>query len=422
MYSLLERGGTSCCRRANAPAREQSSAHLVLVQRYFALPQALFEEITYRTSCTESPYWRVLSSSSPRLGSLAASCQLRRALGARSLAPSPRCSLSDEHYRPSRFCPSRQNHHAPRSSRDERASGPGRPCSASSPSSRSSASSVCSPLPPTRACGPSASCVLSSSTLRRGCRADLAPPRPLLSRPQSYLVVQRGETTKGLAYALGYSWLLYGCGGSFWMAYWRGGGVVPGAGDYKRSDEEARVADEGVKADVETFLLGRGSTEEEAVPRGEGGVETERLLDDEEAGHARPARGHARRMLQVKSDGTARFCRKVRPSPPSRWRNEADPGFPARSATSPSPTARTTARPVDAASSRWTITVPGSVEAASCVLSPALVGSSRRPSLADFAHAPPRLAGLGKLQVRASLDLLLSSRATLRSAIGPEPS
>ncbi|GAA5908966.1 hypothetical protein JCM8208_007129 [Rhodotorula glutinis] len=135
----------------------------------------------------------------------------------------------------------------------------------------------------------------------------------------SYLVLQRGETTKGLAYALIYSWLLYGCGGSFWMAYWRGGGIVPGAGDYKRSDEEARVADEGVKADVETFLLGRGSSEEEETgARAEGAIETERLLEGEEVGRTRPGRGQARRMLQVKSDGTARFCRKCNVPKPDR--------------------------------------------------------------------------------------------------------
>lgn len=420
MYSLLERGGTSCCRRANAPAREQSSAPVVLVRRYFALLQALFEEITCRTSCTESPSRRVLSSSSPRLGSLAASRD-------GPSAPAPLLPRADADSATSTTGPAAPVLPARTTTR------------LAPPATRGRAAQV-DPVPRRRP-PPARRHLLSARLCHLRVpvvplhRASFLPPpcaaaaeltlhrlAPLLSRPQSYLVVQRGETTKGLAYALVYSWLLYGCGGSFWMAYWRGGGVVPGAGDYKRSDEEARVADEGVKADVETFLLGRGSTEEEAVPRGEGGVETERLLDDEEAGHARPARGHARRMLQVKSDGTARFCRKVRPSPPSRWRNEADPGFPARSATSPSPTARTTARPVDAASSRWTITVPGSVEAASCVLSPALVGSSRRPSLADFAHAPPRLAGLGKLQVRASLDLLLSSRATLRSAIGPEPS
>ncbi|TNY22036.1 DHHC palmitoyltransferase-domain-containing protein [Rhodotorula diobovata] len=134
----------------------------------------------------------------------------------------------------------------------------------------------------------------------------------------TYLVGVRGHTAKGITYALIHSWLVYGCGGSFWMAYWRGGGIVPGAGDYKRSDEEARVADEGLKADVETFVLGRRSGEEEVAPPVQG-AETERLLEgDEDAAHAHSHRGQSRRFLQVKSDGTARFCRKCNIHKPDR--------------------------------------------------------------------------------------------------------
>lgn len=178
--------------------------------------------------------------------------------------------------------------------------------------------------------------------------------------PQTYLVGVRGHTAKGITYALIHSWLVYGCGGSFWMAYWRGGGIVPGAGDYKRSDEEARVADEGLKADVETFVLGRRSGEEEVAPPVQS-AETERLLEgDEDAAHAHSHRGQSRRFLQVKSDGTARFCRKVRIiSPPPFLPPSPAHDSTARSATFTSPTARTTARPAGDASSRWTTTAPG---------------------------------------------------------------
>lgn len=144
---------------------------------------------------------------------------------------------------------------------------------------------------------------------------------------QDYLLFHRRAYAKGTAYFLVYSWLLYGCGGSFWMAYWRGGGIVPGAGEYKRGDEEARVQNEGIRGDVGRFVLGGG--DETVVPDQE--------VDEEEVDEAREEQGlldpvtlpsgsretwdkldtrdptrHA--MLQVKSDGSARFCRKVRRS------------------------------------------------------------------------------------------------------------
>ncbi|GJN94488.1 hypothetical protein Rhopal_007570-T1 [Rhodotorula paludigena] len=138
-----------------------------------------------------------------------------------------------------------------------------------------------------------------------------------------YLLFRRRAYAKGTAYFLVYSWLLYGCGGSFWMAYWRGGGIVPGAGECKRGDEEARVQNEGIRGDVGRFVLGGG--DEALVP--------EQEADEEEVDEAREEQGlldpvtlpsgsretwdkldtrdsTRPAMLQVKSDGSARFCRK----------------------------------------------------------------------------------------------------------------
>ncbi|GAA6006738.1 DHHC family palmitoyltransferase [Rhodotorula paludigena] len=146
-----------------------------------------------------------------------------------------------------------------------------------------------------------------------------------------YLLLRRRAYAKGTAYFLVYSWLLYGCGGSFWMAYWRGGGIVPGAGEYKRGDEEARVQNEGIRGDVGRFVLGGG--DEALVP--------EQEADEEEVDEAREEQGlldpvtlpsgsretwdkldtrdsTRPAMLQVKSDGSARFCRKCNIPKPDR--------------------------------------------------------------------------------------------------------
>lgn len=88
------------------------------------------------------------------------------------------------------------------------------------------------------------------------------------------------------------------------MAYWRGGGIVPGAGEYKRGDEEARVAGAGLGGKGEAV---RG---EEAV----GLLAADRAAEEEEEGAE--GGGMARtRTMQVKSDGSVRFCRKVRRPP-----------------------------------------------------------------------------------------------------------
>lgn len=157
------------------------------------------------------------------------------------------------------------------------------------------------------------------------------------------------------------------------MAYWRGGGIVPGAGYWKRGDEEARVGHSSLKGEVRGFVEERAEEEEEG------------LLAAEEGG--------GRRTLQVKSDGSVRFCRKVRPFHSTLSREATADSYEVpgtRSAMSGNRTARTTARPAAAAFSRWTTTARGSAEAASCV-------SSLPPRSRPCSHS--RLAGLGKLQV-----------------------
>ncbi|BGP27810.1 palmitoyltransferase PFA3 [Rhodotorula toruloides] len=117
-----------------------------------------------------------------------------------------------------------------------------------------------------------------------------------------YLVFRRHATLRAILYSAPFTWFLFACGGSFWMAYWRGGGVVPGAAEWKRGDDEARVASVGVKRELRGFFAER---EEDAG-------EDEGLLEAEEG-----ARGR-RRTLQVKSDGSVRFCRKCNIPKPDR--------------------------------------------------------------------------------------------------------
>ncbi|GAA6034779.1 hypothetical protein JCM8097_001165 [Rhodosporidiobolus ruineniae] len=142
----------------------------------------------------------------------------------------------------------------------------------------------------------------------------------------TYLLPRR--PLKAAFYALVFLFLLFGTAGNVWQAYWRGGGVVPGAGEWKRRDEEAQLEGEGVKDEVGRFVLGveedEGSVErpslggetegegreEEALLGGEGAADE----DDEAPLGRRTAKGR----LQVKSDGTARFCRKCNVYKPDR--------------------------------------------------------------------------------------------------------
>ncbi|BGP20319.1 hypothetical protein JCM10213_002052 [Rhodosporidiobolus nylandii] len=129
-------------------------------------------------------------------------------------------------------------------------------------------------------------------------------------------LLRHGHTLKALSYAVVFSWLIFGCGGSVGVAYWRGGGVVPGAGEWKRGDEEARLGGDRLKDAAGRFVLGEEEGEEEETVEGEAadeGREGQALLaGQEEAGARRP------RRLQVKSDGSARFCRKCNVYKPDR--------------------------------------------------------------------------------------------------------
>ncbi|GAA5827044.1 hypothetical protein JCM3770_002452 [Rhodotorula araucariae] len=138
----------------------------------------------------------------------------------------------------------------------------------------------------------------------------------------NYLVRLRGQHLNAFLYATTSTWLLCGCGGSFWMAYWRGGGVVPGAGEYKREDEEAQVAHDGLPGDIETLILGRLNGET-AVGHDEAEAEVEGLLAEEGRDEWEPREGARRagrrkKAMQVKSDGSMRFCRKCNVPKPDR--------------------------------------------------------------------------------------------------------
>ncbi|GAA5916495.1 hypothetical protein JCM6882_001739 [Rhodosporidiobolus microsporus] len=139
-----------------------------------------------------------------------------------------------------------------------------------------------------------------------------------------YLLLQRHSYTKAVLYSIAFSFLLFGCGGNVWMAYWRGGGVVPGAGGWKRRDEEEELEAPGAaKGEVGRFVLGEeGEEEEEQVDeeRENEAREEEALLEGDAERDGSPARrgGGRAQMLQVKSDGTRRFCRKCNTFKPDR--------------------------------------------------------------------------------------------------------
>ena len=101
----------------------------------------------------------------------------------------------------------------------------------------------------------------------------------------------------------GYGWLLFGCGGSLWMCYWRN----------ERNYVPSTSRDTAGRERDEEEMIGEGFEEEENE---EDGREGDALLNGrsshdtsrEEGGKRKRGTGGA---LQVKSDGTKRFCRKV---------------------------------------------------------------------------------------------------------------
>lgn len=154
--------------------------------------------------------------------------------------------------------------------------------------------------------------------------------------PQAYLVRARSRTTRATIYALAFGFLDFGCAGNFWMAYWRGGGIVPGAGVFKRADEEAQLASDSAADQLKMFAASPASRSRRRMGATIAvGVDADAALGDDEtddddrglgareehssllrAGHTLdsatgPASGRGS-PLQVKSDGSARFCRKVR--------------------------------------------------------------------------------------------------------------
>ncbi|GAA6021575.1 hypothetical protein JCM10207_005072 [Rhodosporidiobolus poonsookiae] len=134
-----------------------------------------------------------------------------------------------------------------------------------------------------------------------------------------YLLLRQHRFLKGFAYFALFAWLLFGCAGSVWMAYWRGGGIVPGAGEWKRADEEAQLGREGLKDEVERFVLDDEEDDEREVEEepAEGATrEEEALLGGQ--GQAGGGGDSRPRALQVKSDGKPRFCRKCNTFKPDR--------------------------------------------------------------------------------------------------------
>ena len=107
---------------------------------------------------------------------------------------------------------------------------------------------------------------------------------------------------KGLLFLMGYGWLLFGCGGSLWMCYWRNeGNYVPSTTGTMRDEEEMIGGD----VEVELEMDEEEGREGDALLNGRSSQDTNR----EEGGGKR--RNGRTRAIQVKSDGTKRFCRKV---------------------------------------------------------------------------------------------------------------
>ncbi|GAA5834539.1 hypothetical protein JCM11251_007035 [Rhodosporidiobolus azoricus] len=142
-----------------------------------------------------------------------------------------------------------------------------------------------------------------------------------------YLLLHQHRYLRATLYLCPGLFLLFGCAGNVWMAYWRGGGIVPGAGQWKKRDEEAALERDGAgREEVERFVLGLEEEERGEEEGGAGGGEREeeeegllqREAGREGASSRRDYGGRRPQTLQVKSDGTQRFCRKCNTFKPDR--------------------------------------------------------------------------------------------------------
>ncbi|GAA5916714.1 DHHC family palmitoyltransferase [Sporobolomyces salmoneus] len=124
-----------------------------------------------------------------------------------------------------------------------------------------------------------------------------------------YLFRSKGEKLKAIGVWISYFWLLYGCGGSLWMCYYRSDGNFVKLDEHDQFEQTARDEEEGIR--------GGGGRVSQDVEEMEDEEETEqhRLLEGSRAGKEP---GGATGTMQVKSDGTKRFCRKCNILKPDR--------------------------------------------------------------------------------------------------------
>ncbi|GAA5875042.1 hypothetical protein JCM16303_004992 [Sporobolomyces ruberrimus] len=129
-----------------------------------------------------------------------------------------------------------------------------------------------------------------------------------------YLIRSKGETIKAFVILASYGWLLFGCGGSLWMCY------------YKNEDNFVKIDDtfEGETRDEEERIGGGGLNggEIEEEEEEDEGTEQQGLLNEAsgsgENGVRRSKGTSGNQTRQVKADGTQRFCRKCNILKPDR--------------------------------------------------------------------------------------------------------
>lgn len=146
---------------------------------------------------------------------------------------------------------------------------------------------------------------------------------------QAYLWQARHRTLTAALYGLAFTALDFGCTGNFWMSYARGtasfvplpdGQLVPDDDD--GDDEEATLGLRSASSQLAKFVrptLDRHEEEGLAAAHDESLEQQEQtaLLSGgaptgPESKHKRGSNTRRRLVHQVKSDGSARFCRKVR--------------------------------------------------------------------------------------------------------------
>ncbi|GAA5958588.1 hypothetical protein JCM3765_006682 [Sporobolomyces pararoseus] len=132
-----------------------------------------------------------------------------------------------------------------------------------------------------------------------------------------YYLLSRGEKFKTISILISYGWLLFGCGGSLWMCFSKSQENFVSLPS-PEGEELVGVRDEEEEIGILNNREGEEEEDEDEEDEQEEeveGMEQRGLLNER---RKRGNGGRKAQTIQVKADGTKRFCRKCRVLKPDR--------------------------------------------------------------------------------------------------------